>query len=46
MIIHKKKGSRQLLDNDSGISIQPVLRKILDKFVYYVIYICDCMKRL
>ena len=32
--IHKNKGSRLLLDNDSGIFIQTTLKKILDKLIY------------
>ena len=38
--IYKNKGSRQLLDNDRGIFVQPVLRKILDKLVYLDNYDC------
>ena len=33
--IHKNKGSRLLLENDRGIFLQPVLKKILDKMIYY-----------
>ena len=30
MSIHKNKGSRQLLDNDSGIFIQPVVYAVIN----------------
>ena len=33
--IHKNKGSRLLLENDRGIFLQPVLKKILDKVIYH-----------
>ena len=32
--IYKNKGSRLLLENDRGIFIQTVLKKILDKMIY------------
>ena len=33
--IYKKKGSRLLLENDRGIFIQNIFKKILDKLIYY-----------
>lgn len=32
--IHKNKGSRLSLENDRGIFIQTVLKKVLDKLIY------------
>ena len=36
--IYKNKGSRQNLENDRGIFILPVLKKILDKLIYLDFY--------
>ena len=36
--MYKNKGSRLLLENERGIFLQPVLKKILDKLVYYDLF--------
>ena len=36
--IFKNKGSRLMLENDRGIFLQPALKKIMDKLIYYDLF--------